>query len=122
MLPERAMSELQKLANEKQSNEALRIAIKRIDALEQRVAALETRKYVDKKKKDITRVGSYLPYIDKILANGRIWSTYAIEEQMREIFPDIPPFTHAGLQTACSTLANKGKIAKVGYGNYRKKE
>lgn len=109
--------------NEFKLVESVKHLILRVDKLEQRIIELEsgsTARLVV--KKNLTQVGRFEPYIHDILSDGKVWSTYTIEEEIRNRYPDIAPFKQLSVQCACGRLAKQGIIEKIATMHYRKKD
>lgn len=107
--------------NEFKLIEAVKKLIERVDTLEYRIIKLEGGERSSKPKRELTQIGKFEPYIHQVLANGKIWSTHGIEEEIKTNHPELPVFNQLGIQNACGRLAKKGIIEKVANKTYRKK-
>lgn len=102
----------------------VRALMDRTETLEEKVRYLEDSVYPMSKKKEkkpLQKVKDWEPYIHKVLANGKIWSTWAVAEEIQLLHPEIAPLVnHSGIQSSMGRLAHYGKITKITHGNYRK--
>lgn len=96
----------------------------RVVALEKQVRRLEALAgYVKPKlkpKKELTQVGNFAPYILNLVGNGKIWSCYALAEEIRSSHPDLPHFTVLAIQNSCGRMHKKGQLTKIAQAVYRK--
>lgn len=100
--------------------------LSRIKQCEERLAILEEKNQNVKIKKttpikELTQIPNYLPLVNKILEDGKIWAVHALMEEITVVFPDLPAPKFTSLANACNAAANKGLLTKIAYNIYRKK-
>lgn len=73
----------------------------------------------EKSIKEKKQYGSYAPHVLSILKDGKVWSVYAILEELQKQNPDFPAPKFTSLGFSLGEMARRGQIAKVANGNYR---
>lgn len=74
-----------------------------------------------KVNKVLSQIPNYLPLIQKLLEDGKMWSTHQMEEEIKALFPELPAPKFASLSHACNTAAKRGLITKIANNVYRQK-
>ena len=106
-------------------NEAALITI--VNDLKKRVEALEESNKELRSQLNLTKIGGAAPrrtlesYIHEILDDGKIWAQAAICEELNSRYPEAQ-IKETSLQACLNPLAKNGKIAKIAYLTYRKKQ
>lgn len=116
--------DLGKLMENASETQLQKWSIARINELEHRIQKLEHRMKLRlgdvQEVPQLTRIGRYEPLVTEIMSDGKIWSSYAIAEEIKQRWPNLPEVKMLALNHAMNNMVEVNKLEKLASNTYRK--